>query len=152
MVAHNKLDPFHITDDGLSGGGQGTWEMLINYPTYIAASLPISHVDIGYTASSYTNLLKWTPIWNTEGFLDGSPAPATGEQVRDAMLAAGANFQYKEYPTLGHGCWDSVWQEPNFWPFMNKAYMSNPWALGGRSQFCPGDAINITVGLVPGMQ
>jgi hypothetical protein len=152
MIANNKLDPFEVTVDGLSAGGQGTWGMVSTYPTYISAALPISHAEIGYTDNTLVNTLKFTPIWNTEGGLDGSPAPATGEQVRDAFNAVGANFQYKEYPTLGHGCWDSVWKEPNFWPFMNNSYMANPWTLFGRSQFCPGDPINITLGLVPGLQ
>lgn len=149
MITNNKLDPFRVTDDGLSAGGQGTWQMLQTYPTYIAGCLPISHIEIGY--ESFAQQLKFTPIWNTEGGLDGAPAPNTGEQVRDVYVAAGANFQYKEYPTLGHGCWDSVWQEPKFWPFMNNAYMSNPWTLFGRTQFCPGDPINLTIGLVPGL-
>jgi hypothetical protein len=42
------------------------------------------------------------------------------------------------------------WQEPDFWPFVLRAYSSNPWALTGRTKFCPGDNINVTLGLAPG--
>ena len=34
MIANNKLDAFQVSDNGLSAGGQGTWEMLLNYPQY----------------------------------------------------------------------------------------------------------------------
>jgi predicted esterase len=150
MVANNKLDPFRITDNGLSAGGQGTWEMMFNHPTYIAAGIPMSAVSIGYKDSSNVNELKYTPIWLFQGGLDGSPAPPTAQQVRDGFLNAGADFTYTEYPDLGHGVWDRVWTEPDFYPFLLRGYSSNPWPLFGRTEFCPGDAINVTLGLAPG--
>ena len=67
------------------------------------------------------------------------------------MQAGGANYIDKDYTTLGHDTWDSTWLEPNFWPFLKAAYMSNPWTLFGRTQFCPGDPINVTVGLLAGL-
>ncbi|MEP6681606.1 MAG: hypothetical protein ABJA35_00020, partial [Parafilimonas sp.] len=150
MVANNKLDPFQVSVNGLSAGGQGSWEMLINHPNYISSSLPMSNVSIGYKDASTTNVVKYTPMWLFQGGLDGAPAPSTAQQVRDAMVAAGGNFTYTEYPDLGHGTWDRAWTEPDFYPFMLRAYSSNPWALFGRTKFCPGDVINVTLGLAPG--
>lgn len=150
MVANNKLDAFQVSDNGLSAGGQGTWEMLINHPTYISASLPMSSSSINYETTSTANAIKFTPMWLFQGGLDGSPAPYTSRQVRDYILAAGGNFSYKEYPTLGHGTWDSVWKEPDFWPFLLRAYAANPWTLFGRTEFCAGDPINLTIGVAPG--
>jgi len=114
MIVNNKLDPFQIATNGLSGGGQGAWEMLLNYPNYITAALPMSNVSIGYTDSSVVNSIMFTKIWLFQGGLDQSPAPSTAEQVRDAMLAAGANFTYTEYANLGHGTWDRATHEPDF--------------------------------------
>jgi predicted esterase len=150
MAANNKLDPFRISDNGLSAGGQATWEMLMAYPTYIAASVPMSGVSIGYKDDTNVNELKYTPIWLFQGGLDGSPAPSTSQQVRDAFLNAGGHFAYTEYPDLGHGVWDRVWQEPGFYPFLLSAYAANPWPLNGRTEYCPGDAINTAIGLAPG--
>ena len=150
MVANNKLDPFQVSDNGLSAGGQGSWEMLITHPNYISSSLPMSNVSIGYKDASTTNVVKYTPMWLFQGGLDGAPAPSTAQQVRDAMLAAGGNFTYTEYPDLGHGTWDRAWTEPDFWPFQLRAYSSNPWPLYGRTKFCPGDVINVTLGLASG--
>jgi fibronectin type 3 domain-containing protein/predicted esterase len=150
MVTNNKLDPFHVGGNGLSGGGGGTWNFYLTYPTYNSCIIPMSAVDIAYTADATTNLAKYTPIWNIHGGLDGNPAPYTCQQVNAAFQAKGANYLDKNYTTLGHDTWDSTWQEPNFWPFLNAGYAANPWTLFGRTQFCTGDPINLTVGLQPG--
>lgn len=150
MVANNKLDPFQVSDNGLSAGGQGTWQMLLEHPSYISSSLPMSNVEIGYKDSSTVNTVKFTPMWLFQGGKDGAPAPSTAQQVRDAMWAAGGDFTYTEFSTLGHNTWDSAWLMPDFWPFQLRAYASNPWPLFGRTQFCPTDTINETLGLAPG--
>lgn len=150
MIANNKLDPFRISVNGLSSGGQASWDMVFNYPNYIGASLPMSSVSIGYKDPSVVNKVKFTPMWDFQGQLDGSPAASTAQQVRDAMLAAGGNYRYSEYSDIGHGTWDSAFAEPDFFPFMVRAYSSNPWALYGRTNFCNGDIINVTLGVPPG--
>ncbi|MFL5741581.1 MAG: carbohydrate-binding protein [Flavisolibacter sp.] len=150
MVANNKLDPFHVTLNGLSAGGQAVWEMFFKYPTYAAAALPMVSCSIWYRDTADVNKMKFTPFWNTHGGLDGSPAPSTCEQVRDAMLAAGGNYRNTLYPDVAHFTWPNTWNEPDFWPFMNRAYASNPWPLGGKTDFCNSTPINTTIGLAPG--
>jgi large repetitive protein len=150
MIANNKVDPFRINLNGLSAGGEGTWQMLFNYPTYTAGAVPMSNASLAYISD--TSLVKYTPMWLVQGGLDGGPDPGTTQLVVNAMNAAGANLTYTLFPKDGHDTWDDTWKQPNFWPFMNNTYMSNPYALFGRFQFCPGDAINIRVGLVAGMQ
>ena len=150
MITNNKLDPFKVSTNGLSGGGGATWNMYLTYPTYVSTLIPMSAVSIEYTADATTNLVKYTPIWNIHGGLDGSPAPYTAMQVNNAMLAKGANYIDLNMTTQGHDTWDSTWSMPGFWPFINKGYSSNPWTLFGRTQFCPGDPINVTVGVITG--
>ncbi|MBS1659466.1 MAG: fibronectin type III domain-containing protein [Bacteroidetes bacterium] len=152
MTINNKLDPFHVTGNGLSGGGGGTWQMFLNNPTYNAGIIPMSGIDVTFSNNDVVTKCLYEQIWNTHGGLDGSPSPYTASVVNSAMQAAGANYLDKNYVTLGHGVWDSVWKEPDFWPFMNRAYASNPWPLFGRTQFCPTDAINVKMGLVAGFQ
>ena len=150
MVTNNKLDPFRVTENGLSGGGDGNWAMFFTYPTYVQGLIPMSAVDISYDQSSFVNQGKFTPIWLLNGGLDGSPAPATCAQVTAAFQNAGADFTNHVFPTLGHDTWDSTWLLPNFWPFQLAVYGSNPWTLFGQTQFCPGAPINVTIGLTPG--
>ncbi|HEY6902636.1 MAG TPA: fibronectin type III domain-containing protein, partial [Puia sp.] len=150
MAVNNKLDIFHVTGNGLSGGGGGTWQMFLTNPTYNAGIAPMSAVDVTFANNDIVTKCLYQQIWNLHGGLDGSPAPSTAAVVNQAMLAAGAHYLDKNYVTLGHGVWDSVWKEPDFWPFMNRAYAANPWTLFGRTKFCPGDPINVTIGLVAG--
>jgi len=93
MVVNNKLDPFSVVANGLSAGGQGTWEMFLKYPTYINSAMPMDAVSIWYKDTATINKVKYSPFWITHGALDGSPAPSTAEQVRDAMLLAEHNIE-----------------------------------------------------------
>lgn len=152
MVKNNKLDLFRVYDNGLSAGGQATWKFMLKYPTYITAALPMSGVATSFASSSSINKLKFTPIWNFQGGKDVNPTPATARTVRDLYSNAGGNYTYTEYADLGHGTWDRAWSEPDFFPFMNRAYKSDPWPLGGRTEFCKEDNIAVTIGVTPGFK
>ncbi|MHA4808118.1 fibronectin type III domain-containing protein [Flavitalea flava] len=149
MVTNNKLDPFRIITNGLSAGGYASWGMLEAYPQYTAAALPMSGITLGDSTAAVRPLVKFTPLWDFQGGLDTGPDPNTAQQVVSGLNAAGANIKYTLYPQLGHGTWTTAWAEPDFFPFCNRAYMSNPWTLFGRTQFCPGDPINVTIGVAP---
>jgi len=150
MVTNNKLDPFHIISNGLSAGGYASWGMIDEYPNYLAAALPMSGVTLGDLVDSNMQKTKFTSMWLFQGGLDTGPDPNTAKQVVYAIDSTnGGNLRFTLYPTLGHGTWTTAWNEPDFWPFCNRAYMSNPWTLFGRTQFCPGDPINVTIGVAP---
>src|SRR6185312_14243901 len=151
LVQEYGGDPYRVIQNGLSGGGQGIWEHLSADPTYFAAACPMSAALPEYATSSVVNTLKYTPIWNLDGGLDSNPAPYTAQQVANNYLAQGANYVYTNFPNLGHGTWDSTWALPGFWPFVNNAYLSNPWPLFNTTQFCPGHNFKVTLGIVPGL-
>ena len=150
MVVNNKLDPFSVVANGLSAGGQATWEMFLKYPTYINSAMPMDAVSIWYKDTATVNKVKNTPFWITHGALDGSPAPSTAEQVRDAMLAAGGNYRNTMFANVAHFSWPNAWNEPDFWPFVKRAYASNPWPSGGRTEFCSSGPFSTVLGLAPG--
>ena len=152
MIQNNKLDPFRVTTNGLSAGGSGCWQFYQDAPTYPAGLLPMSSVAIAFDSPDTVAKYKFTSIWCITGGLDGSPAPYTAQQVDNAFVAGGANYTYLDMTTQGHDTWDSTWSMPAFWPWIKSQYSSNPWTLYGRTQFCPGDSINLTVGLTPGFQ
>jgi large repetitive protein len=152
MIANNKLDPFRVVGNGLSGGGAGTWGFFTTNPTYNAAILPMSADAIQLSYPDTVNLAKYTTIWNIHGGLDNSPAPYTAAQVLAAFQAAGANYTDLDMTTQGHDTWDSTWSMPAFWPFVLNGYCSNPWTLFGQTLFCPGVTPNVTIGLAPGFQ
>ncbi|HVW62242.1 MAG TPA: hypothetical protein VHC48_19460, partial [Puia sp.] len=148
MITNNKLDPFRVMVNGLSAGGYNSWNFIETYPQYAAAALPMSGVSLA--DNSFLNIFKYTPIWLFQGGKDGSPDPGTAANVVGNINNVGGNIKYTLYPSLGHGTWDQAWKEPDFFPFCMRAYSSNPWTLFGRTQFCPGDPINVTLGVAPG--
>jgi hypothetical protein len=150
MIQNNKVDPFHITVNGLSQGGQACWEMLSTFPTYISAAQPMSWSQSSYTDPTFINKIKYTPNWVFQGTEDTNPYPSTTYSVRDAMVAAGANFRLTVYQGVGHGTWWNAWGDPDFWPFINRAYSSNPWQVGGSKFYWPGTAISAVIGLPAG--
>lgn len=150
MVINNKLDLFKVAVNGLSAGGGGTWNMLARYPQYISAALPISAMSILTGTTASINVFKFTRIWDFQGGLDTSPDPYTTNQVNANIWALGGNYRYTVYPTIGHGIWNTVWKESNFWPYIDSSYASNPWTLFGQTEFCPGVSVNVTIGVAPG--
>src|ERR1700722_15276387 len=115
-------DPYRVVANGLSGGGQAIFNQLSLTPSYFAGAIIMSAALLNYATPQYINPLKYTPIWDLDGGLDDDPTPGQAQYVDSAYLSLGGNYTYKNYPTLGHGTWDSTWLEPNFWPFVNNAY------------------------------
>ncbi|WP_295124218.1 fibronectin type III domain-containing protein [uncultured Chitinophaga sp.] len=148
FVPQAKVDINRIYVEGLSGGGSATWEILIGYPKLIAGASPISAASLSFKNS--VNSYKYTPIWQFQGGLDKNPDPGTATDVYNNALAAGANMKLSIYPQNGHDSWNKAWAEADFFPNVNRANKTNPWPLTGRTEFCPGDAINLTLGLTAG--
>jgi hypothetical protein len=150
MVANNKLDPFAVVSNGLSSGGQGTWDVMVNHPTRVSAALPMSWNALQYKDPAVIDKVKFSPIWHFQGGLDGNPTPLTSEVVQNAYNDAGGNFKNTLYPNLSHWTWDAAWAEPDFWPFIKRAYASNPWPLFGKKEFFPGEPVHAVLGIAPG--
>ncbi len=150
MITNNKLDPFHIGINGLSAGGDGCWLFQFAYPQVDDAFLPMSSNDQGNGTAANLKLTKFTPIWDMQGELDTWPDVGDAGIEDQSEVAAGADYTYTIFTTLGHDTWDSTWLEPNFWPFFKNAYSSNPWALHGQTSFCPGVTFSDTLGVAPG--
>jgi predicted esterase len=149
LIPEMRVDPFRINVNGLSGGGDATWEFAETHPSLFAGVLPMSAANI--SDINYVNLLKFTPIWLFQGGLDKAPDPSTTIQLVNAYNNAGGNLKYQVFPNDGHNTWDDAWKQTDYFPFMLRAYQSNPWVLTGKNQFCPGETINATIGVVGGL-
>jgi predicted esterase len=152
MIANNKVDPFHIVVNGLSEGGLGCWSFLDWFPTYVSSCAPMSSPITFVPDSMFISNKRYTPIWCSQGGIDTHPAPAETKALADSMNKYGVNFKETIYPTLGHSTWYQFWGEPDFWPFVNRSYSSNPWPLYGKNQFWPGEPVKATIGLNLGFE
>ncbi len=150
LVPQAKADPWRVYADGLSAGGRATWLFMELFPKTVAAGLPISATITGSEVANYTKNFKFIPIWQFQGGLDQDPLPEVSQTQGQRIIDSGGNYKLTIYPNDGHGCWYDAWGEPDYFPFMLRQYKSNPWVLGGRTEFCPSDPISATMGVTAG--
>lgn len=110
-------DRIYVT--GLSMGGYGTWNMIMNYPELFAAAMPICGAADLSKAEKLLNL----PI-RTFHSADDWVVPPTGTREMAARMKElnAQKFEYVEYENLGHGCWDATYENRSNieWLFSNK--------------------------------
>lgn len=101
---------------GLSMGGYGTWNLLMNHSDIFAAGIPIC----GGADPSKADILKDIPIHAFHGAIDSVvPVEATDEVVAAIQAAGGTKIYYDRVDGKDHNVWDyaaACW-EVNFWLF-----------------------------------
>lgn len=129
VISSYFVDTRRLYVTGLSMGGYGTWNMIINYPEKFAASVPVC----GGGDSSKASLLKNIPIWNFHGALDYTVPVINSRMMIAALENAGgdivytsglsdseiedtvkngAKLLYTEYAAGGHSIWDQAYNNP----------------------------------------
>jgi dienelactone hydrolase len=146
LVKYARMDNDRVFVDGLSNGGATAWSMTATYPQRVASVAPSAAATGSTNYSDFVHI----PIWFATGGKDSNPNPAFAQSVYDGLKNAGANIRYTLYPDQGHSVWTSHWSEPDFLPFMNAAHKANPLIFFGRDEFCPGDPINVKIGVTDG--
>lgn len=147
MVAQYRVDPNRVVISGLSNGGASTFYMYLRNPRVFAGAAPMAASTADY---SFIPNSRHLPVWNFNGGLDGNPSPGYATTTAAQMAAQNANFRLTMYEDLGHGVWNRTFSEPDMWPFLNRANKTNPWIVGGKALYCPGETINTTMGVTPG--
>jgi large repetitive protein len=148
LAKYCKLDINRVIIDGLSSGGQSSWDFLGAYPKYLAAGMPISAARTDYYATipNYLHI----PLWLFNGGLDRNPDPIMAQSLVDSITHLGGYIKHTLYPNLGHGVWNNAWADTGFIPFMLAAYKSNPLVYFQKTNFCPGTTISAKLGLTAG--
>ena len=90
---------------GLSMGGFGTWDLLMRYPDFFAAGIPIC----GGADPAMAEKLVNVPIKTFHGSAD-SAVPVRGtREMAAALEAAGSTvYTYEEFEGAEHGIWNTV--------------------------------------------
>lgn len=118
VKADYPVDPARVYITGNSMGGFGTWGMLLAYPDYFAAAVPICGGWLRDDDPAHAPLYKDVPIWAFHGDQDTAvPVERTRDMV-EALKAVGGNIKYTEYPGEGHGISERAYHEPELLPWL----------------------------------
>jgi predicted peptidase len=130
LAAYKKSDLKRVYLTGHSFGGIAGYDIAYFNPTKFAAFLPIA-ADIcaacvtgsGATTNAYASALvaaklKSLPIWQFQGELDTNVPTSLVRLIRDAFVAAKANYTYTELKGFGHPIWDGIYGGPDVWTWL----------------------------------
>jgi predicted peptidase len=127
---HGDRDRLYVT--GLSMGGYGVWQQLLDHPNVFAAAVTVSggltpsadmanlFVDtkgnepFGYVAQQAKEL----PVWIFHGAQDDVVPVTQDRALVDSLRAAGSSPRYTEYPDVGHGAWDKAYGDEELWKWL----------------------------------
>jgi predicted esterase len=124
-VKKYKIDPNRIYIHGLSNGGAAVYDIVKRAPWLFSAAAPMSAVsDGGITTSGMTSKVATVPFWIFQGGKDGNPTPSKTNGYIKKFREAGWSVRYSLYEQIGHGTWNTAYNEPDFFTWLrskNKA-------------------------------
>jgi predicted peptidase len=109
-----SIDDKRIYITGLSMGGYGTWDALAKRSEMFAAAAPICGGGQPAEASKF----KEVPIWAFHGVDDTTVPVEQSREMIEALIAAGANPKYTEYPGVGHNSWAQTYSDPALYEWL----------------------------------
>ena len=109
LVLTERVNTNRLYLGGLSMGGFGTFDLLARRPNTFAAAFPICGGSNALLAPLYAG---HTPLWIFHGAKDDVVPPENSRKMYHALLKAGAEVRYTEYPEANHNSWDPAFAEP----------------------------------------
>jgi predicted esterase len=123
VIAKNPIDETQITITGVSSGGWGVWQALLEYPDFFAGAVPTA-----CGAPQYQRLaaLKQTPIWSfiNKGDID----PKSILSAMSVINSAGGSMALTECNVRAHNAWRPAMADYNAleWMLAQKKGSSSP--------------------------
>lgn len=103
-----EVDASRVYFTGLSMGGFGTWQALADAPDLIAAAIPICGGGDPVSVPRFAHV----PVRVFHGADDRAVMPERSREMVAAMVAAGGDVKYTEYPGVAHDSWTRTYADP----------------------------------------
>ncbi len=127
FIKKYNIDEDRVYIHGLSNGGQGVYEAIKRAPWMFAGALTMSAIsDANIIAQNMTGAIAHIPLWAFQGGQDINPYPQKTENYIRQFRDAGMVVRYKRYEELGHGTWNTAYNEPDFFSWIlgrNRAHI-----------------------------
>ena len=117
---HADADRVYVM--GLSMGGFATWDLIMRHGDLFAAAMPIC----GAGDPSKAGLIKDIPIRTFHGEVDDTVPPEGTREMAQVLKEVGAkDFEYIEFPGIGHWSWDLACSYPGIGAWMFSKRLSD---------------------------
>ena len=137
MIKKYNIDENRVYIHALSNGGGGLYQAVKRAPWLFAAALPMSAVsNSGAVEEGVIEQVAKVPFWAFQGAKDQNPTPVKTYHTIKALREAGAVVRYSLYPHLGHGTWNTAYNEPDFFSWMLSKRKNNMHVSYGAPVIC----------------
>jgi predicted peptidase len=106
---------------GISMGGAGVLELALKFPSRFAAYVPVCGFMMSRDPEACDKIaaaIGTVPTWLFHGADDNIVPASESRKVYNALLRAGRDVRYTEYPGVGHNCWNRAYTEAEFVPWL----------------------------------
>jgi chitodextrinase len=137
IIKKYNIDENRVYIHGLSNGGGAVYQAIKRAPWLFACALPMSAINNGgiITENLQAEVGK-IPIWTFQGGKDKNPTPSRTYNTVKAFRDAGAVIRYSYYAHLGHGTWNTAYNEKDFFPWILAKRKYNPHVYYGNPVIC----------------
>ena len=124
VVKENSVDKNRIYVMGVSMGGYGAWNFVMNFPEIPAAAIPVCGAGDPSMAKKISNI----PIWAFHGDKDPTvPFSGSADMIESLYQQKKNNTRYTIYKGVGHKSYELAWKEKEVinWVFKQKKIKDN---------------------------
>ncbi len=109
LEKNQSVDPSRVYATGQSMGGFGCWDLILRYPDWFAAAVPVC----GGGSPGHARRVKNIPLWIFHGRQDPTVPVSASRQMAVALKECGGRVKkYSEFPDGGHAIMNSAWRAP----------------------------------------
>lgn len=146
-----NIDENRVYIHGLSNGGGGVFQAIKRAPWLFAAALGMSAVSNGnIPGDGLAPEVGKLPMWVFQGGKDNNPTPSRTYNTVKLFREAGANIRLTYYPNLGHGTWNSAYNEPDFFSWILSKRKNQPHVFYGNPVICNTNGAGVKIGFSNG--
>lgn len=151
IIKKYNIDENRVYIHALSNGGGGLYQAVKRAPWLFAAALPMSAVSNGgiFNEGLAQEVAK-IPFWIFQGGKDNNPTPSRTYNTVKGLREAGASVRYYLYPHLGHGTWNSAYNEPDFFSWILAKRKYNPHVYYGNPVICNTNGMGVRISFANG--
>jgi hypothetical protein len=153
IIKRYNIDENRVYIHGLSNGAAGVNQAIKRAPWLFASALPMSAVTDGeIVENNMTAEVGKIPMRYYQGGKDTNPSPTHTFSFIKELRAAGANVQYVLYPNLGHGTWNTAYNERDFFSWILAQKKTNPHVFYGSPTICRNTGAGARLGFSNGFK